>query len=445
MRAVDALSGALSGLLFGIVTVVAPATAETALQGDPCGVLWRMGETGALAQVLDDDSLTELLARNRGSDCSDALNAIFEDAGLDRLPNASELSVLTDPQATDLRNLSLETLGPMRDLLLWDRVIDMTPDGVVIGSDNPFMQSPPGGFGYTQAFPTIPFSDIVIMQAPDGGLYPILPGVSITEMALVTRSDTGQSLSPDFALRGLRASRLFAPMQDLEIGDYAGVGVVAFPRAPDGSLSERATLLCEAFSQAMNTVQIETGHSFELGQQVATIWPVEPTAETTGTGDDGVSDAGPGMSSMADGSVGEATAEPPPDIPCKEAIARYDWREGSDALQQAADYYRSRGKPDVAGRVGAPDQDGPWLLAWAPGENKGSSADDVLVLAYDLSDIETQQQAERVFQSWRITIERNADLWLVPQVANEHWTSAFVRFLNMLGDNTDFYTWMIKG
>lgn len=270
--------------------------------------------------------------------------------------------------------------------------------------------------------------------------------ITITNQANSTTAPGSETNSnSDISLRALRASRLFASMKDLIMGEYAGVGVVAFPRSPEGSLVERATLLCEAFALSMETVQVEIARGFEPDQLVVTVWPVEPKAEDTRTGERGTSNAEPSSKPVESVLVASSQEELPPDISCEEAIVRYDWREGSDALQQAAVYYRSRGKPHVAEKIGAPDQDGPWLLAWAPGKNKGSSEDDVLVLAYDLSEVQTQRQAERVFQSWRIAIESNTDLWLAPRIANEHWTSAFVRFLNMLGDNTDFYTWMMKG
>ncbi|MBT9386334.1 hypothetical protein KM176_20865 [Pseudooceanicola sp. CBS1P-1] len=411
------------------------------MQGDPCGVLWRMGEIGALDQILRDESLTNLLAENRMSACTEALNTIFQDARLRHLPDASELSVLNSPEAADLRNLPLETLKPSRYTFMQERVIDVTPDGVVIGRNDPFVKPPLKNLSDAPAALTIPFSDLAILKSPDGRLYPILPTAPDHDMSTVASVNPGsdswhsfgsdsdpKAMSSEFylRLRGVRASRLFSPMTKLKMKEYAGVGIVAFPRAPDGSLVKRATLLCEAFSLAMETVEFGSDRSFGPDKQVATIWPITPKAtiaEHYGNGTPGGDD----------------------DISCAEAIERYDWREGSSALQQAADFYLSRGKNDVAERVGAADLDGPWLLAWAPGENKGSSADDVLVLAYDLSNVETELQAERVFQSWRITIERNADLWLKPQIANEHWTSAFVRFVNMLGANSDFYKLMIKG
>lgn len=440
MCAVNVLSRLFSGLLLGAVGFGAPVAANTTARGDPCGVLWRMGETGALEHILGDDSLTELLAENRVSDCTEALNTIFQDAGLSHLPDASELSVLNSPEATDLRNLSLETLRPSRNAFMRYRVIDMTPDGVAIGRDDPSINTPLNYLSDAQKPSTIPFSDLTILRAHDGRLYLILPSTQDLDMSMLpaafsapssehsfwSRSDS-KSMSSELylRLRGVRASRLFSPMTDLEMSQYAGVGIVAFPRAPNGSLSTRATLLCEAFSLAMETVEFVSDRSFGPDKQVATVWPMTPKATIAELNGNGAHDDDH-------------------DISCAEAIERYDWHEGSAALLQAADYYLSRGKIDVAERVGAADLDGPWLLAWAPGENKGSSTDDVLVLAYDLSNVQTELQAERVFQSWRITIERNADLWLKPQIANEHWTSAFVRFVNMLGDNTDFYKLMIE-
>ncbi|MCE8471061.1 hypothetical protein LZ189_18775, partial [Rhodovulum sulfidophilum] len=82
------------------------------------------------------------MAENRVSDCTEALNTIFQDAGLSHLPDASELSVLNSPEATDLRNLSLETLRPSRNAFMRYRVIDMTPDGVAIGRDDPSINTP---------------------------------------------------------------------------------------------------------------------------------------------------------------------------------------------------------------------------------------------------------------------------------------------------------------
>ncbi|WP_139197065.1 hypothetical protein [Roseivivax marinus] len=129
---------------------------------------------------------------------------------------------------------------------------------------------------------------------------------------------------------------------------------------------------------------------------------------------------------------------------CSKAIDAYDWNTGSDEIASAARFFTARGKSDVAARVGTSDQDGPWLLAWAPGENRGSTDDDVLVLAFDLSYVETQEESERAFQAWRVTIEQNSDLWSTSNIANENWSSAIIRFANMIGEDLNFYERMAR-
>lgn len=214
-----------------------------------------------------------------------------------------------------------------------------------------------------------------------------------------------------------KVSRKFSHMPDHDVADFAGLAIIAYYRAPSGALRDRAIILCEAFHNEASVSELIL-KGVGKDKQVVTLWPVKTSALEKRL---------------------ESTETLSPTQICQEAVDGYDWLEGSAAIRDAARFYAARGKADVADRLLDGDQDGPWLLAWAPGADKGRTDDDVLVMALDLSGADTQLKAERQFQAWRIAVEENSHLWSSQTVVNENWTTAFVRFVNLIGGDLNFY------
>lgn len=226
-------------------------------------------------------------------------------------------------------------------------------------------------------------------------------------------------------LGDVRASRKFAMLNTMNSGDFAGFGVIAFRRSPSGTLRDRARHLCNGFLVSIATVSAVLRQGSLVDRQVVTVWPINSADNAAALGE-------------------EALSKSTSTTICELAIDGYDWVEGSNEIDAAADFFAARGKSDIAARIRDGDQDGPWLLAWAPGQERGSTSDDVLVLAFDLSYVSTPQEAERAFQAWRVAIEHNSELWSTASVANESWNSAIIRWANMLGHDLNFYERLIE-
>lgn len=257
----------------------------------------------------------------------------------------------------------------------------------------------------------------IVTLSEIGGNVDVGSTPSVTEAVEV---DIDLDISVDAALTLLRnvdASRSFEALDAVDRDAFAGFGIVAFERNPRGQLSERAEHVCHAFLLLTSSERLVAGN-VPIDRQVVTVWPMEDgeTAEA-------LNGAGAGAA----------------DETCADAIAGYDAGGAEDAIEDAVNYFAARGKTDVADRIRGSQRGGPWLLAWAPGANKGSTADDVLVLAFDLSHVRTRNDAERAFQAWRTAIELNPDLWTAERISNESWGTAIIRWANEIGRDLQFY------
>lgn len=221
-------------------------------------------------------------------------------------------------------------------------------------------------------------------------------------------------------LTSVRASRDFMYLDQSPIDEFTGFGVVAFRRLPAGSLAERAQHICHGFLLSISSVVEISSRGANKDRQVVTAWPV------------GGEEIATSLNERA-GNLRER------DAVCEQAINGYDWIEGDNAIREAAKYFSERGKEDIAERISSPDQDGPWLLAWAPGGDKGRTDDDVLVLAFDLSFIDDRGDAERAFQAWRVNIEERPELWSDATISNTSWSSAIIGWANDIGESLSFY------
>ena len=207
------------------------------------------------------------------------------------------------------------------------------------------------------------------------------------------------------------ASRRFSTTPGAENHLYSGYAVIAFATAPSGAQYNRAIAICEGFIAALNDVEEVILNNRTRNVQVATVWPVRHGFTTQGP-----------IAAKND---------------CATAVNSYNLFEGQKALREAHSFFYSRRQNDVAERILTAR--GPFLLAWTPGSEKGGTHSDVLMLAFDLSNISTVADAEESFQAWAYSIERNPDLWLENEIANQTWASAIIQFANRIGENFDFY------
>lgn len=184
---------------------------------------------------------------------------------------------------------------------------------------------------------------------------------------------------PASAIIDLRASRSFAGPTQFPPSGFAGYGIVVFPTNPTSS-QERFMMICRAYLAAISPIAALRRSRVPESAQMVTVMPVS-------------------TDELAD----ELNADENSDDVCKEALSNYDLVRAQNAIKKAEDAADlTDGLQSLSGR-------GPFLLAWSPGQSFGS--DDVLVLAADLSNTSTPEQAISDMRTWRRDIEQDPNQW----------------------------------
>lgn len=176
----------------------------------------------------------------------------------------------------------------------------------------------------------------------------------------------------------IRASRAFSGPTQFPPSGFAGYGMLVFPAAPSQN-SERFLMFCRAYLASFVASNKLSESGVLLEEQMVTVLPVssnELAAELA--------------------TVGNKDA-------CKRAVAEYDLAQALNALQKAENAANlTDGLQTLSGR-------GPFLLAWSPGRTYGSR--DALVLAADLSNTSSPEQARDDMRTWRRDIQSKPEKW----------------------------------
>ncbi|WP_138468871.1 hypothetical protein [Poseidonocella sp. HB161398] len=167
----------------------------------------------------------------------------------------------------------------------------------------------------------------------------------------------------------LRPARLFAGPGMYPPENYRGYGILAFPSRATSYDRERHEMICAAYIASLpesSTLETPTEDQF------VTIWPVKSDAEA------------------------RAVTSLPLDEACPAAIDAYSQEAALRAIAAATEAgFRDDGL-------------GPYLLAWSPPSGIGRS--DVFVLALDLSNVRSYQQALALMTEWNRDIETDFDI-----------------------------------
>jgi hypothetical protein len=167
----------------------------------------------------------------------------------------------------------------------------------------------------------------------------------------------------------LRPARLFAGPGLYPPENFRGYGILAFPSRASEYDSKRHEMVCAAYVASLP----ESGSvDAPTEDQFVTIWPVETDAAAL-----------------------KITALPREEA-CEAAIDAYSQKAALAAISAASNAgFKAEGL-------------GPYLLAWSP--PAGIGRDDVFVLALDLSNVRTYQQALALMSEWNRDIETDFEI-----------------------------------
>ncbi len=189
----------------------------------------------------------------------------------------------------------------------------------------------------------------------------------------------------------LWASRAFASRGTMAPAEFGGYGIIYFPgNTASASEAGRVAMFCEAFRTLPSVNELETPpESIPRSQQFVTIWPLRGADDVLELRE---AEAREREALRRGDAAGAEMAE---DALCAVAATGYDRNDATRAAQDAG--------PDAAfsGR-------GPYLLAWAPGAEKGA---DSKVLELDLSQVNTSEEAKRDLRLWATLIEGDRAVW----------------------------------
>lgn len=166
------------------------------------------------------------------------------------------------------------------------------------------------------------------------------------------------------------ASRAFLGPHEFPPEPFGAYGIVAFPQKATKYSRPRYLLACEAY---LATLPPTSALSKPLSEQMVTVWPVESTSLAKS------------LASQKDNKNS-----------CDSAVDKYDLVTSLKAIKEV------EFKKTLLGQ-------GPFLLAWAPSNQKGKK--DVLVLIFDLSSATTPEHFAERFKRWRKEIEEDPTKW----------------------------------
>jgi len=165
-------------------------------------------------------------------------------------------------------------------------------------------------------------------------------------------------------------SRMFAGPHQYPPRQFKAYGILAFVTRPTEDNKDRFNMICDAYRETLP-------HYREVpappSDQMVTVWPIDGDSEA----DD--------INRIARDKV------------CARAVPRYGIVTAQEAIEAA-----KRNSAVLSGR-------GPFLLAWAPGSDKGKP--DALVLVSNLSNVAISADAELLFVRWREEIQEDKSLW----------------------------------
>lgn len=176
----------------------------------------------------------------------------------------------------------------------------------------------------------------------------------------------------------LRASRAFSGPSQFPPSGFAGYGILVFPAQPSQN-PERFRIFCEAYLSSLLSSTNLSDLGVPVSDQMVTILPVSSNEIATE------------LSALSNNDA------------CKRAVDDYDLAQALNALKKA------EGAADLTDGLQTLSGRGPFLLAWAPGVTFGSQ--DALVLAADLSNSSSQEQANADMLTWRKDIETAPEKW----------------------------------
>lgn len=263
----------------------------------------------------------------------------------------------------------------------------------VVVIEEPVIVEPPVITQPTVVIPDIPTGSVrpdvieeaVVSAGGSGGLF--IPGLEQSGSgfsgALVGGGVTTASVdTPLVSAPAIRASRSFAGPTQFPPENFAAYGILAFPDDPSSSetLSTRFDLFCKAFMGGISTVEELVISGVRIDAQMVTVVPVDSNAV-----------------SEAARTAANSTAA------C--AIAR----ENYGNLAARTSIIEANRAPELTDGVDRLDGRGPFLIAWSPGETKGSN--DAIVLVTDLTNSVSEEQITSDIRLWVETIQQNPDLW----------------------------------
>lgn len=188
----------------------------------------------------------------------------------------------------------------------------------------------------------------------------------------------------------VKTSRAFSGPSQFPPSGFAGYGLLIFPTNPEYD-PERFQMFCKAYHKTFLSSASLANSGVPIADQMVTLLPVasnELAIELE--------------------ALGAVQA-------CNGALTEYDLALAQNAIKKA------EAAADLTDGLHALTGRGPFLLAWAPGRTFGSQ--DALVLAADLSNSSTSEQAGSDMRIWRRDIEQDPSKW------REGWNVEGVRLL----------------
>ncbi len=223
-----------------------------------------------------------------------------------------------------------------------------------------------------------------------GKLLSIAIGLITAILAFVYFGSTLSKLIPGIIplsdeVSSATPSRKFTGPGQYPPENFLAYGILAFPQRATPDSRQRHLMICDAYVSALpHSTELK---GIPLSEQMVTVWPIEN-----------------------DELAARIDIYTPRNEVCEIAVDHYGLVVAKSALNDVANVEAIEKELIRGDSIDFKNlTQGPYLLAWAPGNKKGDS--DALVLVVDLTRVNLPQHAEAIFSRWIREIEKNPSLW----------------------------------